>query len=455
MANCGRNIGTATSRSSTSGPGPEGPEEAVALPLDALADFEGPTDATVTIEAAAPDRTVVRWDDRGIPQSREYSLITPVDRIEPMPAPPASSSPNPAGVLDTLAEAAETGTPDSNRYALECIQLRGGRGEVVATDGRQLLVRSGHIFPWADDMLIRARPIFACRALPRDRPVEVSRTDTHLFVRVGPWTISCVIQTEVRFPAVNRVMPAPGQILTRLRLDPADARFLESALDRLPGAEEAHGPVTGELNGVVAVRAAAAGPPARATELVLTRSAYSGDPVSVELDRALLGRALRLGHAELAFTGVETAVLCRDGDRLYAVQPLGGGRPHGAGVEVVRIESGAAAGGQGRVATPGEITRRTASVREAPGSREPAPPAMVHAGEPARPVGAGVAATEQPATSLASLIQEAESLHAALADARSRTARLVAGLRRQRKQSRLLQETLKSLRHLRLQDVAP
>jgi hypothetical protein len=51
-------------------------------------------------------------------------------------------------------------------------------------------------------------------------------------------------------------------------------------------------------------------------------------------------------------------------------------------------------------------------------------------------------------------MQEAESLHAALADAKSRTARLIAGLRRQRKQSRLVNETLKSLRQLRLQDVA-
>jgi hypothetical protein len=60
---------------------------------------------------------------------------------------------------------------------------------------------------------------------------------------------------------------------------------------------------------------------------------------------------------------------------------------------------------------------------------------------------------DQP-TSLAELIQEAEALHAALADARSRTARLVAGLRRQRKQSRLVNETLKSLRQLKLVEAA-
>ena len=39
------------------------PDRAIAMPLDALADFEGPTDSPVVLESTAPDRTVVRWDD--------------------------------------------------------------------------------------------------------------------------------------------------------------------------------------------------------------------------------------------------------------------------------------------------------------------------------------------------------------------------------------------------------
>ena len=86
--------------------------------------------------------------------------------------------------------------------------------------------------------------------------------------------------------------------------------------------------------------------------------------------------------------------------------------------------------------------------------REPAPPAEGGNRRPARPAGAAATAgPDRPGTSPAASIQEAESLHAALADARSRTARLIAGLRRQRKQSRLVQETLRSLRELKLQDV--
>src|SRR4051812_38969647 len=52
--------------------GPQQPEATLPLPLDALADVEGKDDTPVILEATGPGRTMVRWEDRGIPQSREY-----------------------------------------------------------------------------------------------------------------------------------------------------------------------------------------------------------------------------------------------------------------------------------------------------------------------------------------------------------------------------------------------
>ena len=203
------------------------------------------------------------------------------------------------------------------------------------------------------------------------------------------------------------------------------------------------------------MRAAASDQPNQVTELVLNRSGYTGSPVCLCTNRALLERALRLGYTEIGFTGVESPFVCRDAARIYAVQPLSGGSPPGADAEVIRIESGAASGGEGRIATRTETTRRTTTVRESRNGHEPAPPAEGRNHAAARPAEAvSTAGTEQPGTSLAALMQEAESLHAALADAKSRTARLIAGLRRQRKQSRLVNETLKSLRQLRLVETA-
>ena len=136
-------------------------------------------------------------------------------------------------------------------------------------------MRSDFRFPWDGELLIKSRPIFACRALPRDQPVEVGRTDTHVVFRLGDWTIWCEIQKEARFPEVERVLPADAEITTRLHLEPDDAGFLEPALGRLPGAEENNSPVTIDLNGAVAVRASAADQPHQVTELVLSRSSYN------------------------------------------------------------------------------------------------------------------------------------------------------------------------------------
>ena len=152
---------------------------------------------------------------------------------------------------------------------------------------------------------------------------------------------------------------------------------------------------------------------------------------------------------------MESPYVCRDASRIYAIQPLSGGSPPRPEVEVIRIESGAATGGEVRIATRTESTRRTTTVRESRNGHEPAPATEGRNHASTRPAGAAsTTGTEQPGTSLAALMQEAESLHATLADAKSRTARLIAGLRRQRKQSRLVNETLKSLRQLKLVEAA-
>ena len=360
------------------------------------------------------------------------------------------------GCSTALAEATETGIPDATRYALNCVQLQGGRDQVVATDGRQLLVRSGFRFPWPDDLLIKGSPIFACRALPRDEPVEVGRTDTHVVLRAGPWTIWLEIQKDVRFPDVERVIPAPAEVVTRLRVDPEDARFLESSLARLPGGEELNSPVTLDLNGKIAVRANAPDQPQQVTELVLNRSNYTGSPVCVGHQPVVPGPgACGWASPRSASPASNRRSSAGTRSRVYAVQPLSGGSTPGPDANVIRIESNAATVAENRVQPRAETPRRPMSEPVEHDGHEPARPAVTRSQTSVRSVeSSGTSGTEPPATSLAALIQEAEALHATLADAKSRTARLISGLRRHRKQSRLVNETLKSLRQLRLVDAA-
>ncbi|MDR3623064.1 MAG: hypothetical protein P4L85_27170 [Paludisphaera borealis] len=415
-----------------------GSHESIALPLDALAEFEGRDDSPVTLETLAPDRTCVRWTDRGVPQSRAYAVQS-LDAIEPSPEPPTSWATIPAEILKTLAEASETASEDSARYALGCIRLGGETGAVAATDGRQLLIHGGFRFPWTDEVLIRRSPLFACPGLPRDQPVEVGRTGSHVVLKVGPWTLFLEIQTEGRFPDLGRVVPAPATAATRLKLDPDDARFLGAALDRLPGAAESHAPVVLELNGKAAVRARGADQ-AQATELVLARSTYSGAPVRLDTNRKFLSRALRLGFSEIEIVDAESPVVCRGRDLVFCWQPLSkdeAADPIADASHVYSIISIDPTAVEAAVAT----TMRT-TVSEPRESTESHEPIRVPA----------AAETQEPA-GLAALIREAESLHQTLTDARARAARVAAALRRHRRRERLVDATLASLRALKLQDV--
>ena len=172
------------------------------------------------------------------------------------------------------------------------MQLRGTVHKIIATDGHQLLVRSGFGFPWDGDLLIKGSPIFACKALARDQPVQIGKTDTHVVLRIGPWTIWNEIQKDARFPGVEEAIPGADAVTTRLQLDPEDARFLQEALDRLPGNEELNSPATIDMNGKVAIRARASDQ-SQITELVLDRSSYAGPAIRINTNRNFLKRAIR------------------------------------------------------------------------------------------------------------------------------------------------------------------
>jgi hypothetical protein len=424
-------------------PGIPRPDETLAVPLDALAEFEGRDDSPVVLEAYASDRVVVRWADHGVPQTREYA-VPALDTLKPFPDSPADWTTLPSGFISILAEAWETASEDSTRYALNCLQLRGGTGEVAATDGRQLLICGGFSFPWADDLLVRRSPIFAGRALPRDQPVRIGRTDSHVVLGNGPWTLFLEIQIGVRFPALGHIVPDPAAAATRLSLDPEDARFLGEALGRLPGSEQFNAPATLELNGKIALRARGSDP-APVTELVLTRSRYSGTPVRVNTNREFLSRAVRLGFSEIEIVDAETPLVCRDRDLVFCWQPLAKDAAIEPSDDVVRIES------TPTVTPTSVIMGVTTEARPTVSQTVETTSNVVQSHETTS--GTAASANQDPA-GLPALIQEAESLLQTLTDARARAGRLVVALRRHRRRERLVNSTLASLRALKLQDVA-
>jgi hypothetical protein len=415
----------------------------VMLPLDALVDFEGHDETPVVIEAAPPDKTIAHWVDRGIPQTREYAAPA-LDTPGPLPGTPMPWTIVPARLLDALAEASATSVDGSTRYALDCVQIRAvdAGHEIVATDGHQFLVQGGFRLPWQGDVLVRRSRVFACKALPRDRPLEVGKTADHIVVQAGSWTLFLEIQTEARFPRVEGAIPGPGMPATRLRLDPDDVQFLVPALDRLPGRDVVNSPTTIDLNGCVAVRARGEEQP-QVTELVLTRSGYDGPPVRVNTNREFLARALQLGFTELEVSTPESPLVCRDGTRTYAWQPLSKESAIAPSDDATRIDSSQCTSSEPACAG------RPTKVKERTNLNEPRTMNGRAALNGDTPDHVTTAETPTP-DGLAALIREAEALHEALTDARVRTGRLVVALRRHRKRERLVSSTLAALKGLKL-----
>jgi hypothetical protein len=419
------------------------PTETIALPLDALSDIEGRDDTPVIVEAIQPDATVVRWQDHGIPQTREYTVPT-LESLAAFPEPPEKFETAPAELLDALAEAARTCPESSTRYTLECIQLRGNTREIVATDGHQLLIQGGIALPWNGELMVKHTLAFGCKELPRDRPVSIGRTETHVVIKGGPWTLFLEIQTDGRYPNVDHILPDEVSSVARLQLNPEDAAFLLSALDSLPGADQENSPATIDLNGRVAIRARGTDAE-RPTELVLSRSGYSGTPIRFSTNREFVGRAIRLGFTEFMVTDADSPIVCRDSRRAYGWQTLNKDSAIEPSDDVTRIESAPA------------TTHPTPRLEALPKVRTPVSDSIQPAETATRNHVTPKVSTVLQSTGtagLAALIQEAETVHEALSAAKARTKRLVVALRKHRRHERLVATTLASLKELRLQEVA-
>jgi hypothetical protein len=237
------------------------PEEELALPAEALDDCAGAKDTAVLIEKVGSDGVQVRWDDAGVPQVRNFAPLELDKALLARPEPEKFTVQEP-GFLKVLDDASKTASREVARYALANVQLRGGKGEVIATDGKQVLIQGGFTFPWKEDLLVPAVRVFGCKEVPQDAPVSVGRSAGHVCMRVGPWSFHLAIDPAGRFPDVEQVLPAASARVTSFRLSAEDAAFLARVLPRLPGGDDDQTPLTVDVGQQVVVPGAGAATPA-------------------------------------------------------------------------------------------------------------------------------------------------------------------------------------------------
>jgi hypothetical protein len=344
-----------------------------------------------------------------------------------------------------LNDASLTASTDAIRYATNCIQLRGKQGQIVGTDGKQLLVQGGFTFPWAEDVLIPASAVFGCRELHGQEPVAIGKTEEHVTVTAGPWTFSFTIEKDARFPNVDSIIPSGKQNGTTLQLDPADSQYALGTLDSLPGGSDDDSPVTVEGNGHVALRACGENQPAP-TEIVLARSQVQGRQISFATNRAYLVRVLQLGFTSISVSGADRPVVCQHGKRHYVWQPLPKEAVIRASENGVHLSSLDAQTPLPPAATNGHSRAKTALLEDEEPSVGKEPVANT------APQPAPVAQASHERSGTAAVLEEAEAIKNLLRDAYTRTHQLITGIKRYRKQAQVVRSALGSLRQL--QEVA-
>jgi len=204
-----------------------------------------------------------------------------------------------AKLLAALHECGRSAARENGRFALSRVQLQGKTGRVVGTDGKIALLATGFKFPFRDDVLVPALPVFGSKPLARADDVRLGRTATHLVIAAGPWMFSLPVETKAKYPDVASVIPSHAP--TTAGIDATDAVELLKVLTALPGADDENRPVTLDASGTVKVRAR---DPAtcEVKEVTLIRSPTSGPPMQLALDRRLLARGLSLGCHTLKLT---------------------------------------------------------------------------------------------------------------------------------------------------------
>ncbi|MBA4192736.1 MAG: hypothetical protein C0467_32625 [Planctomycetaceae bacterium] len=268
-------------------------DEWVVLPGSVLGDVSGNTDEGVRLDRQSKLRGVLHVPGGRTPQTLAVGLIIPGKQHE-RPATPDLLPVTPK-FLVALHECGCTTAREPGRFALTRVQIQGRAGRVVATDGKAALLCEGFTFPFAEDVLVPAVPVFGSKPLIPIRDARVGRTETHLVVAVGPWAVWLPVDARGRYPDVAALISR--QPTTVVEVDPGDAAELINVLPGLPSHRDENRPITIDAADAVTIRGRGESVD-NTQEVILARSRVHGPAFHVALDRRLLTRALALGcHA--------------------------------------------------------------------------------------------------------------------------------------------------------------
>jgi len=399
-------------------PGTHGNFRTFLLPLDAIAVGQA-TDDPISLQLHG-NRAEMRWTDRGLPRTQQCDWTQPGSHHD-LPVLPKSWSPMTAEFLAALHEASQTASEEPSRFALDRVQIQGETGSVIAADRSSIYWHKGFEFPFSDNVLIPALPLFGSPEWRTSTEVSLGKTESHLVVRAGVWTAFLLLDRVGRFPDVASIVPKTPTP-TKFEIDGDDASSLLEALPRWPGFRDDKQPLTLDLTPQQpAVIRGQDEESKTVTELVLKRSLVTNGPSRVAINRAFLKRAIQLDCRTIRVVGADKPVVATNDRILWltaALDPSSIVEANSTSV-ISRLNS-----------SPAISLERS------------------HAMKPAESNGHPRDRAEPP--EMTDPLAEAESLRAALFEATQSATRLVALLKSKKKEQKALATVYSSLKSLNL-----
>jgi DNA polymerase III sliding clamp (beta) subunit (PCNA family) len=286
------------------------------------------------------------------------------------------------------------------------------------------LIQDGFDLPFYDDVLCPASKIFASKELREiGDAVNIGLDGDWLYFNIGNVNI-WLRKAEGRFPQMDSfTKDIDGH--SWLAVDADDAVFVSERLDILPGNNKGEGSVSIGLDGNVSVRGHDTDKQT-VTELRLVRSRYEGENVTVPLNRKYLKNALNFGINRIGINPNERTPLIGYGDKkLFIVMPLDGDEPE---VEKVTIIESTA-----EIAVPSKRKRMANTDK---------PKRMTQACRTVKQ------RTSAEPSGKALILDDAVKLRATLHETLDNVNALIRSIKSQRRQDKLLRDTVASLRKL-------
>lgn len=290
-----------------------------AFPSGVLAQFEGRSDDPVELSLQMPGKATAVWTEHTSPTRIYISLIEP-EKVPILPELPKTFAPMPPEFLQAFHEASLTTAESRTKYVMDCVQLRGKTGQVVASDTRQLLIQGGFRFPFKEDLTVTRTTVFSLPAFQNILEIGLGRSDSHVVVRLGPWMFALKIE-DGRFPDANTIVPSDRMAgITRFRLNPDDASSLVQVLSRrIKPSSTREALFALSLLDQPRFRYEMDGDRG---QILLPHSERTGPPVEIGVNIQQFLRAVELRFSEFEIRDPDKPIVSREGDRIFMSMPV-------------------------------------------------------------------------------------------------------------------------------------